>query len=71
MNRRPILIIGDIHGYFTVLDAFIKRFAFKAGRPTLDINRFWVNGQPDGKAVKVWGNDHEGALTMQATIELA
>lgn len=26
MNRRPILIIGDIHGYFTVLDAFIKRF---------------------------------------------
>ncbi|ARU05722.1 acyl-CoA dehydrogenase [Comamonas serinivorans] len=52
-------------------DAFIKRFAFKAVRPTLDINRFWVNGQPDGKAVKVWGNDHEGALTMQATIELA
>ena len=26
MKRRPILIIGDIHGYFTVLDAFIKRF---------------------------------------------
>lgn len=25
MKRRPILIIGDIHGYFTVLDAFIKR----------------------------------------------
>ena len=51
--------------------AFIKRFAFKAVRPTLDLHPFWVNGQPDGKTVTLWGNDHEGALTMQASAELA
>ena len=51
-------------------DAFIRKFAFKAVRPTLDIHHFWVNGTQDGQQIKLWGNDHEGALTMQATAEL-
>jgi 3-methylfumaryl-CoA hydratase len=51
-------------------DAFVRTFSFKAVRPTFDLNPFWLNGQRDGDSVKLWGNDHEGALTMQATAEL-
>lgn len=53
--------------------AFIKRFNFKAVRPTFDLHPFRVNGQPsaDGKTVKLWAEDHEGWLTMQGTAELA
>ena len=51
--------------------AFVKKFSFKAVRPTFDLNPFWLNGQRDGQSVKLWGNDFEGALTMQATAELA
>ena len=53
--------------------AFIKRFNFKAVRPTFDLQPFRLNGQPsaDGKTVKLWAEDHEGWLTMQATAELA
>ncbi len=52
---------------------FIKRFDFKAVRPTFDLHPFRVNGQPsaDGKTVKLWAEDHEGWLTMQGTAELA
>ncbi len=53
-------------------NAFIRKFSFKAVRPTFDLNPFWLNGQPtaDGKQVALWGNDMGGALTMQATAEL-
>ncbi len=53
--------------------AFIKSFQFKAVRPTFDLHPFRLNGQPsaDGKTVKLWAEDHEGWLTMQATAELA
>ena len=51
--------------------AFVKKFSFKAVRPTFDLNPFWLNGQREGQSVKLWGNDFEGALTMQATAELA
>jgi len=53
--------------------SFIKRFEFKAVRPTFDLHPFRLNGQPsaDGKRVKLWAEDHEGWLTMQATAELA
>ena len=53
--------------------AFIKRFSFKAVRPTFDLHPFRLNGQPseDGKTVRLWAEDHEGWLTMQATAELA
>ncbi|MEO6293372.1 MAG: MaoC family dehydratase N-terminal domain-containing protein [Burkholderiaceae bacterium] len=53
--------------------AFIKRFDFKAVRPTFDLHPLRLNGQPseDGKTVRVWAGDHEGWLTMQGTVELA
>ncbi|HEX4325268.1 MAG TPA: MaoC family dehydratase N-terminal domain-containing protein [Burkholderiales bacterium] len=52
--------------------AKVKRFEFKAVRPTFDINPFSVHGQPsdDGKSVRLWGRDHEGWLTMDATATL-
>ena len=53
--------------------AAIKRFDFKAVRPTFDLHPFRLNGQPsaDGRSVRLWAEDHEGWLTMQATAELA
>lgn len=53
--------------------AFIKAFNFKAVRPTFDLHSFKLHGQPsgDGKTVRLWAEDHEGWLTMQATAELA
>lgn len=52
--------------------AFIKRFEFKAVRPTFDIHPFRLKGQPsaDGRSVRLWAEDHEGWLTMQARAEL-
>ena len=53
--------------------AFIRRFDFKAVRPTFDLHPFRLNAQPseDGKTVRVWAQDFEGWLTMQGTVELA
>jgi 3-methylfumaryl-CoA hydratase len=53
-------------------EAQVLRFEFKAVRPTFDINPFSVHGQPsaDGKTVRLWGRDHEGWLTMDATATL-
>ena len=53
-------------------DARVKSFTFRAVRPTFDINTFSVHGRrdADGK-VALWGRDHEGWLTMDATAELA
>lgn len=52
-------------------DAVVKRFSFKAVRPTFDIHPFTVCGKREGHTVTLWGRDHEGWLTMQATAELA
>ena len=53
-------------------DARVLRFEFKAVRPTFDTHAFSVHGQPsaDGKTVQLWGRDHEGWLTMDATATL-
>ena len=53
--------------------ARVAKFEFKAVRPTFDINPFSVHGQPaaDGKSVRLWGRDHQGWLTMDATATLA
>jgi 3-methylfumaryl-CoA hydratase len=53
--------------------AFMRSFDFKAVRPTFDLQPFRVSGQPlaDGKSVRLWSQDHEGWLTMQANAELA
>ena len=54
-------------------EAGVLRFEFKAVRPTFDTHAFSVHGQPsaDGKTVHLWGRDHEGWLTMDATATLA
>lgn len=54
-------------------NAFIKRFEFKAIRPTFDLHALRVNGQPDkdGKTVRLWSQDHEGWLTMHGVAELS
>jgi len=53
-------------------DAEVATFRFKAVRPTFDLNPFRVNGQlqDDGKTVKLWAQDHEGWLTMDAIATL-
>ena len=53
--------------------AQLLSFDFRAVRPTFDPHPFRVNGQPsaDGKTVRLWAQDHEGFLTMQATATLA
>jgi 3-methylfumaryl-CoA hydratase len=56
-------------------DRPIRRFEFKALRPTFecaDQRHVRVSGQlqSDGQHVRLWAQDHEGWLTMQATAEL-
>ena len=57
----------------SIPESKLKRFEFRAIRPTFDINPFTVSAIPDleadpsGKTIKVWSEDHEGWLTMQAT----
>ena len=52
--------------------ADVAAFRFKAVRPTFDLHPFRVNGrlQPDSKTVRLWAQDHEGWLTMDATATL-
>ena len=54
-------------------EAVVTGFRFKAVRPTFDGQPLRVNGQlqPDAKTVKLWAQDHEGWLTMDATATLA
>ena len=53
-------------------EADVASFRFKAVRPTFDLNPFRVNGQlqDDGKTIKLWAQDHEGWLTMDAVATL-
>ncbi len=52
--------------------ADVAGFRFKALRPTFDGRPMRVNGQPsaDGTTVKLWAQDHEGWLTMDAVATL-
>ena len=52
--------------------ADVASFRFKAVRPTFDPHPFRANGalQPDGKTVRLWAQDHQGWLTMDATATL-
>ncbi|MCY7369717.1 MAG: MaoC family dehydratase N-terminal domain-containing protein [Polaromonas sp.] len=54
-------------------EAQVLSFQFKALRPTFDLQPFHLNAQPsaDGRTVRLWAEDHEGWLTMQATAALA
>jgi 3-methylfumaryl-CoA hydratase len=53
-------------------DADVAAFRFKAVRPTFDLNPFRVCGdpQPDGKAIRLFAQDHDGWLTMDAVATL-
>ena len=50
-------------------DARVERYSFRAMRPLFDIHPFTVCGAPaeDGKSIRLWARDHEGALAMDAT----
>ena len=54
-------------------EARVAHFHFKALRPTFDGQPLRVNGQlqDDGKTVRLWAQDHQGWLTMDATATLA
>ena len=49
-----------------VPDADVAGFKFKAVRPTFDLHPFQVKGSREGNTVKLWAQDHEGWLTMDA-----
>ncbi|MBI5719645.1 MAG: MaoC family dehydratase N-terminal domain-containing protein [Burkholderiales bacterium] len=51
-------------------EAEVATFRFKAVRPTFDLHPFKVNGQRNGNEVKLWVQDHEGWLTMDAVATL-
>ncbi len=53
--------------------ARLLEFEFRAVRPVFDLWPFKLHGLPsaDGKTVRLWTEDHEGWLTMQATATLA
>ena len=52
--------------------AWLTAFSFRAVRPTFDLHPFSVCGEPsaDGRSVHLWAQDHEGWLTMDATVTL-
>jgi 3-methylfumaryl-CoA hydratase len=51
-------------------EADVARFRFKAVRPTFDLHPFQVNGLREGQDVRLWSQDHEGWLTMDASATL-
>jgi 3-methylfumaryl-CoA hydratase len=51
-------------------DAQVANFRFKAVRPTFDPQPFKVNGRREGNEIRLWAQDHEGWLTMDATAVL-
>jgi len=53
-------------------EADVATFSFKAVRPTFDLHPFKVSGAPqaDGKTIRLWAQDHEGWLTMDAVATL-
>ncbi|WP_423600041.1 FAS1-like dehydratase domain-containing protein [Roseateles sp. MS654] len=53
-------------------EATVANFRFKAVRPTFDGAPLRVNGAPqaDGRTVRLWAQDHEGWLTMDAVATL-
>jgi 3-methylfumaryl-CoA hydratase len=52
-------------------DADVAAFRFRAVRPTFDLHPFRVNGAPQGDGtVRLWAQDHEGFLTMDAAATL-
>ena len=51
-------------------EAEVASFRFRAVRPTFDLYPFTLDGQRQGTKVKLWAQDHEGWLTMDALATL-
>jgi 3-methylfumaryl-CoA hydratase len=51
-------------------EAEVATFRFKALRPSFDGRPLRVNGRPEGSTVRLWAQDHEGWLTMDASATL-
>ncbi len=53
-------------------DADVASFRFKAVRPTFDGHAFLVHGEPqaDARTIRLWAQDHDDWLTMDATATL-
>ncbi len=50
--------------------AEVADFRFKAVRPTFDLHPLRINGRREGDQVRLWAQDHEGWLTMDAMATL-
>ena len=66
--------LGDGRGVYLYVidgDADVGGFRFRAVRPTFDLHPFQVNGEPQSDGtVRLWSQDHEGWLTMDAVATL-
>jgi 3-methylfumaryl-CoA hydratase len=51
--------------------AALAAFSFRALRPTFDGRPRRVSGRRDGDTLRLWAQDHEGWLTMDAQATLA
>ncbi len=51
--------------------ARVRRFEFRAVRPLFDIHPFSVCGKHRDGHIALWARDHEGALAMDASAEIA
>lgn len=52
-------------------DVTLKKFKFRAMRPTFDINPFSVSLKREGDALSLWSADHDGFICMSINAELA
>lgn len=48
----------------------VASFRFKAVRPTFELHPFRISGSREGDNVRLWAQDHEGWLTMDAVATL-
>ena len=62
------LLMDLLHRH--VAGADVASFRFKALRPTFDGTSMRVSGARDGHEVKLWAQDHQGWLTMDAVARL-
>jgi 3-methylfumaryl-CoA hydratase len=62
------LLLDLLHRHLP--DAELAAFSFKVLRPTFDLHPFAIHGRREGSSVKLWAQDHEGWLTMDARATL-
>ena len=62
------LLLDLLHRQLPQAD--VAAFRFRAVRPTFDGQPFRIDGARDGLTVRLWAQDHEGWLTMDAVATL-